>query len=786
MKIKSSTNGPRTFTLNQYTGYYKGGQIEVDPDSYLWLETGSVDNNVQLITNAYCKSEIKQNGWLVMGSNSIVDIRNHGYLILYEGSKFAGHPSSKVIVRPGGSFCNYGAINYGTLTVIFESGLYVNDCVWSPDVYISDSTRYILSSGASFEIPENTTLHFQGSETLLQMDSNSAIKFGQNSKIVFENGARISAKHSKFIPLTSNATWSGIYLSDLSKDTLQNCIIENAVNGITIEDKLRVSEISDDVSTVITGCSIINSTTSTQLVNGIYAFNSSDILLKDNTVSSSQTNGFSIGMWLEYCSPVNVNIIGNTIGNSVNGINLLHSSPFISRNAITGQTGSTYGMYLDNSNSAIKNNTVSYFNYSLVASYSSPNLYGNTFTNASQVFLDLKKNSVPIMSPINAGTTLYWYGGRNNLSGNPSAAAIYISEESYPSINEGYNTVYSGINDYIEGDIPSTLEYGILYATNNYWNNSSFDPLYFNVSNGSVEYDPLFDGSSYPSFDTYSLIDIGFGKYDTVFAKILGDNSMSSMFMDAVTYEYAKNYSAAIGKYKDVISTYKESEYAALSVSRIFDCLQKMGGDISRYTANNTYLNGLKNNNQYPIIIRELAEDFIIKGKAKLGSLTEAISDYEAINQQNLNTQKGLHALINKECLTAFIADTLGDSQGSTFRDRTEHKNTLLNVMKLRTGNQYVHTQNSLVPDKYSLEQNYPNPFNPVTKIMYNIPKESRVTLVVYDILGREVAKLVNNEMKKAGTYIVEFNAFNFASGIYFYRLQAGDFVQTKRMVLVK
>jgi hypothetical protein len=89
------------------------------------------------------------------------------------------------------------------------------------------------------------------------------------------------------------------------------------------------------------------------------------------------------------------------------------------------------------------------------------------------------------------------------------------------------------------------------------------------------------------------------------------------------------------------------------------------------------------------------------------------------------------------------------------------------------------------VPQSYSLAQNYPNPFNPVTKINFAIPKQGFVTLKVYDMLGREVTKLVN-EVKQAGTYSVDFDATRLSSGVYFYKLEAGGFVDTKRMVLVK
>jgi hypothetical protein len=103
-------------------------------------------------------------------------------------------------------------------------------------------------------------------------------------------------------------------------------------------------------------------------------------------------------------------------------------------------------------------------------------------------------------------------------------------------------------------------------------------------------------------------------------------------------------------------------------------------------------------------------------------------------------------------------------------------------TINLLVGNE---SQQSTVPMVYSLQQNYPNPFNPSTSIRFNIPKLSHAKLVVYDVVGREVAVLVN-EMKQPGSYEAVFNAENFASGVYFYRLDAGDFTDVKKMVLVK
>jgi hypothetical protein len=89
------------------------------------------------------------------------------------------------------------------------------------------------------------------------------------------------------------------------------------------------------------------------------------------------------------------------------------------------------------------------------------------------------------------------------------------------------------------------------------------------------------------------------------------------------------------------------------------------------------------------------------------------------------------------------------------------------------------------LPVSYKLYQNYPNPFNPTTILKYDIPEQSRVSLIIYNILGEEVISLVNDE-KVAGSYKIVWNATNLGSGIYLYKLKAGDFVETKKMVLMK
>jgi plastocyanin len=91
----------------------------------------------------------------------------------------------------------------------------------------------------------------------------------------------------------------------------------------------------------------------------------------------------------------------------------------------------------------------------------------------------------------------------------------------------------------------------------------------------------------------------------------------------------------------------------------------------------------------------------------------------------------------------------------------------------------------NILADKFELLQNYPNPFNPSTSIQYRVSSISNVSLKVYDVLGNEVATLVNEE-KPAGVYSVNFDATGLSSGMYLYKLQAAGFVETRKMILMK
>jgi hypothetical protein len=106
-------------------------------------------------------------------------------------------------------------------------------------------------------------------------------------------------------------------------------------------------------------------------------------------------------------------------------------------------------------------------------------------------------------------------------------------------------------------------------------------------------------------------------------------------------------------------------------------------------------------------------------------------------------------------------------------------------LLKLGSPLSVLRNNRTLEIETFSLMQNYPNPFNPITTIEFDLPKTSEVRLKIFNILGEELATLVSDRLS-AGSYSYEWDASNLASGVYLYRLQAGDYVETRKMVLMR
>ncbi|TFB08757.1 choice-of-anchor D domain-containing protein, partial [Candidatus Marinimicrobia bacterium MT.SAG.2] len=162
------------------------------------------------------------------------------------------------------------------------------------------------------------------------------------------------------------------------------------------------------------------------------------------------------------------------------------------------------------------------------------------------------------------------------------------------------------------------------------------------------------------------------------------------------------------------------------------------------------------------------------EGKFFLGEDVYALTDFNTgIKTVNFGNAVGLGITLGD-----FIVATATDSNGNT--SEFSFPDTVDTTVVIG-----ITSESVIIPENYSLLQNFPNPFNPVTTIRFGLPKESKVNLSIYNILGEKLESIILGQ-KPAGYHKVIWNASNVSSGIYFYRLEAGDFVQTRKMVLLK
>jgi hypothetical protein len=165
-------------------------------------------------------------------------------------------------------------------------------------------------------------------------------------------------------------------------------------------------------------------------------------------------------------------------------------------------------------------------------------------------------------------------------------------------------------------------------------------------------------------------------------------------------------------------------------------------------------------------------------------------------NPQSSSGDSRLVLSSGEESLTVMPGDTQTIIISQLLGRGASNKNSVTKLKQSAVGARQFYNSGSTiginkisseVPTRFRLEQNYPNPFNPKTKIKFDIAAKSvgQTFLSVYDIRGREIQTLVNEELNP-GTYEVTFDGNNFASGVYFYQLRTGDFVETKKLILLK
>ncbi len=691
-------------------------------------------------------------------------------------------------------------------------------------IYVSNELT--LNSGEDGLIVKDDIVVAPGAK--LRILNACLIKMPLGKKIIVEDGGQIDVSSGAAVTFTSQSgTWGGIEFQGNAFGTLKNCTFTNTstpvvINGttsalgeppqITIDNCTFNSpiEITNRQNVAVKYCTWSIGASGTDAILGAWSDN---LLLQGNNITYiSQVSG-SHGIELSQCN--NSTVTQNTISNADYPITVSNSTYYIRYSNITTNYASTSvnGITLNGVNNGhlIGNSVSGYQTAYWFDAQSSPTVLSN-IADASNTYGDKTaiycyNGSSPRIRPTIDGLSgIIWDAGLNTLRNRGTGGiGIYVSDNSMPDIDYGYNTIF-GLSHNITGtDYPD----GQWFVQCNNWDEDRPAPSKFSISGTDIFYEPygctppgggskkgdIIDDKNIDEPKNYNppqpiIVNYGNGLIDTFHVSTFNGtiSQDQALFGNAQKEVYLGNFESGIDKFKQVIQNYQDSATAIQSMNRIFYCYNRLNADSTAYNTLNGYYLNLANQNSTDTIFSKTAMELSRKCLIRKQAYVNAIGEYENVIQNSQDSSDIIPAEISIIEVYILLSSGSGDAPSYTGQLSYLKPSGLRDAMsKIRGRMKNLNnlTGNTEIPKVFSLSQNYPNPFNPITKINYSLPNQVNVTLKVYDILGRLVKTLVN-EFKVAGNYSVSFDGSGLASGVYFYKIEAGEFVQSKKMVLVK
>jgi hypothetical protein len=507
----------------------------------------------------------------------------------------------------------------------------------------------------------------------------------------------------------------------------------------------------------------------------IDVFNTNNVTIQNCNITNSSMHGLNFSASTG-CSAINDTIINS---NSAHGILVQNGATVtLKANKIKKTSPTHVGVGIDfggGGTGTVAQNDISGFSWGLCAIWgSSPNSYNTDFTRNNRITncsigLWVYNDSYPIFGTY--GGNVDPFGG-NSIYGNPLNVCISNSYPYSSSLRADdnwwghyppYDSAFSYGSNYFtdQGYLSSDLWAGIpLIAVNNpSGDNSSLEIENQNISaqisnivgntsnnvdNSSVA-DSLITGINLMGNNNF----IGAKNFFISYLLKHPDNQT------AYTYLYNCADNGTISEITEFFNSLPIVKEQKLLLSYLY---LRQGKTESAKIVNN---NIIASNPNTPLAVRAMHNNFYIAlyNENDIQTAVEILNEIKS--QANLSSQMEIS-----------LADDALSVYGSVISANS----------KTQLTKQVGHEE---LPTSYSLSQNYPNPFNPSTTIRYQIPKPGLVTLKIYDILGREIATLVN-ENKNEGSYDFTFNASRFGSGVYIYQIRVNDYVSSKKMILLK
>lgn len=596
------------------------------------------------------------------------------------------------------------------------------------------------------------------------------------ANLVFNNGAKLivnggltavgTAQNKITFDFASQQSGNGIVTDGEDFLTVTNCIIKNAVTGLNVMHRSRgTAQVKySRFENCESGISLVNCTSALILGNefintelGIFTSNVSDLNIVSNQITTSYSEFPAI-----FLNSSTGYIRKNTISGYQSGIEFGNSSPFLGANNIHHNRG----------------------NGLLIGPGSVPDLQG--------LWIRVPCTSVPIYSPLVGMNNIYENGGMTSEEWD-NGSEVYIDYSSI-LLENGCNTIADDREELKPPYTTMHLFSGVMADENpivaggNEWGYNAYYSIEERFDNLPVYYEPigcvLPDNSIDCEFIVYTTENIPIDTFYTAYVTGDEENDLKELYAEAESYFTAEQYDQAKQIYNQIISGYNDKKESLLAFTRLLIIERLQNGTPQSYeTLKNFYSTSLGDITDTVMIkvLNQLISLSLMNG----GKLTDAANSFQDVIDNNPGTEEAAFAEL--DIYTTALLDTSNTLNKGGFEKVTasSFNEKLSNFMRKRYGRSNSKTEQVILPKEYSLYQNYPNPFNPSTTIKFDLPKDGNIELIVYDILGRKITQLVN-EYRSAGSYEHRFDASNLASGIYLYQLKSGEFVSTKKMLMIK
>lgn len=618
------------------------------------------------------------------------------------------------------------------------------------------------------------------------------------------NGRRINQGHQGNTPqatrsftavaggsLTGNVSWSG------------NVLVQR---DVVVEDGATLSIGRGSVVWVTPGSSIL--VYGTLLAQGVpgspldsvrfvretagSAWNG--ILFKDapagSVVQYCSISGAAAGISIEGTQPT---IEHNLVANCDDGIDVYVAHPklrpLIRYNEIWG---CKYGMYVHNTpNTELRGNSVHDNDIGLYVFQSSPTLYQNVIER-NRLYGVRSEEADPrfggmVVDDRGCNTIRFNTTGEGTADFYASGGNPFLGFSDGQRAQGGFNSIYS---DEAEGSrcIVIADKGSVITANANWWGVFPVSEGLFCAADGKVDY-------------SYALKETPVECNSRIDTWTLPVDDEEQILSSAVVQRGQRSYAAALSTYTDFVANRPNST----KVRRALRELRQTYRDY-RFSSNDStlqavlasYLTTVSGN--HPNASLRLTAKMLLADELHVRhAWSAALTKYQQVIQAQPNTNAERVALFSVFAINAYGQRDTSAAFNTLQILRTKYPNDphadlaeiRYAMLTRRTSGQMGKPTlppadpSGTRPERYALDQNYPNPFNPTTIIQYQLPEDGHVVLKVYDVLGREVATLVN-EAKEAGYYKVEYRASQLASGVYFYRLDAGSFTSVKKLLLLK